>query len=48
MILLAQINGKNHKITLKDTLYVPDITLTLISIGKCDDTGYKTTFVGQK
>jgi hypothetical protein len=37
MILPAQINGKNHRIILKNTLYVPDITFTLISIGKCDN-----------
>jgi hypothetical protein len=47
MILPAQINGKN-KIILKDTLYAPDIAFHLISIGKCNDAGYKMTLAGQK
>jgi hypothetical protein len=48
MILPIKCNGKSQNITLKDMLYAPDITFTLISIGKCDDTGYKTMFVDQK
>jgi hypothetical protein len=48
MILPAQINGKNHKITFKDILYAPDIAFMLISIGKCDNARYKTIFAGQK
>jgi hypothetical protein len=47
MILPEQINGKN-KIIVKYMLYAPDIAFTLISIGKCDNAGYKMTFVGQK
>jgi hypothetical protein len=45
--LPKQINGKN-KIILKDTLYAPDITFMLISIGKCNNAGYKMTLEGQK
>jgi hypothetical protein len=29
-------------------LYAPDIAFTLISIGKCDNAGYKTIFADQK
>jgi hypothetical protein len=44
MVLPVHIYSRNTKITLKDTLYVPDIAFTLISIRKCYDAGYKTTF----
>jgi hypothetical protein len=48
LVLLTHTKGNNNKIILKNTLYAPDITFTLISIGKCDDAGYKTTFTGQQ
>jgi hypothetical protein len=48
MILPAHTSGKIEKIMLKNMLYAPDIVFTLISIGKCDDVGYKTTFASQK
>jgi hypothetical protein len=40
--------SKIEKIMLKNMLYAPDIAFTLISIEKCDDAGYKTTFASQK
>ncbi|HEV7735943.1 MAG TPA: GAG-pre-integrase domain-containing protein, partial [Chlamydiales bacterium] len=36
--------GKGRKLKLIDTLYVPDATLRLISIGRICDEGYKATF----
>jgi hypothetical protein len=48
MILPAHTSGKIEKIMLKNVLYTPDITFTLISIGKCDNAGYKTIFASQK
>jgi hypothetical protein len=48
MVLPMKPNSKNYNITLKYMLYTPDIAFTLISIGKCDDTGYKTIFADQK
>ena len=48
LIMPTKIHGKNTKIMLRDILYAPDIAFTLISIGKCNDTGYQTMFVQQK
>jgi hypothetical protein len=48
MVLPTKINSNDHNIILKDTLYVPDIACTLISIGRCDDARYKTMFADQK
>ena len=33
---------------MKNTLYAPKITFTLISIGLCNDAGYRTEFSHQK
>ena len=33
---------------MKDTLYAPKIAVTLVSIGQCDDAGYRTEFSHQK
>ena len=44
----TKIHGKDTKIMLKDMLYVPDITFTLISIRKCNNAGYQTMFAQQK
>jgi hypothetical protein len=48
MVLPTKINGKDHNIISKDMLYAPAIAFTLISIGRCNDAGYKTMFVDQK
>jgi transposase InsO family protein len=48
LALQTRVNGKTFRITLKDTLYAPKIAFTLISIGRCDDAGYKTEFALQK
>jgi hypothetical protein len=48
MVLPVYTNSKTNKITLKYMLYVPDLAFTLISIEKCDNVSYKTTFVGYK
>ena len=48
MVVTTKFNGKPVKITLKDTLYAPQITFTLISIGRCDDAGYHAEFVHNK
>uniref|UniRef100_A0A6V7IJ77 Retrovirus-related Pol polyprotein from transposon TNT 1-94 n=1 Tax=Bracon brevicornis TaxID=1563983 RepID=A0A6V7IJ77_9HYME len=39
-----EINGKQTNIFLKDVLYVPDLRLNLLSIGKICDNGYKVVF----
>jgi hypothetical protein len=42
-------NGsKTTNVTLKDAFYVPDMTRTLISIGKLDQAGFSAEFGGQK
>ena len=46
--LMTQVEGKSIDIHLKDTLYAPKIAFTLISIGRCDDAGYRTEFAHQK
>ena len=46
--LSTRIGGKSIGIQLKDTLYAPRITFTLISIGRCNDTRYRTEFSHQK
>jgi hypothetical protein len=48
LILLTKIQGRNVEVSLKDTLYAPDIAFTLISIGRCDNAGYQTYFGYQK
>jgi len=40
-------NGPNFSnITLRDVLYTPDITQTLVSVGLIDNAGYTVTFMG--
>ena len=46
--LMTRVEGKTIDIHLKDTLYAPKIAFTVISIGRCDDTGYHTEFAHQK
>jgi transposase InsO family protein len=42
-------NGSSStRITLKDALYAPDMTLTVISIGKIASAGYSVSFEGQE
>jgi len=48
MVVTTKVKGKPVEITLKDTLYVPQITFTLISIGRCDNAGYHAEFVHNK
>ena len=48
LVMPTKIRGKETKIMLRDTLYAPDITFTLMSIGKCDDAGFQTMFAQQK
>ena len=44
LVMPIKICGRDVNVMLKDTLYVPDIAFTLISIGKCNDAGYQTMF----
>ena len=48
MILTTNINGKLVDINLKNTLYVPDIAFTLISIGRCNDASFHAEFTYKK
>jgi len=41
---IVAICGKGWKLTLKDTLYVPQVTLCLISMGRLADEGILSTF----
>ena len=41
-------NRKKVEIILRERLYAPSIAFTLISIGRCNDTGYQTEFAHQK
>ena len=36
--------GKGWQITLKDALYIPDVNLCLISVGRLGDAGLEATF----
>ena len=46
--LSTRVGEKPVDIQLKDTLYAPKIAFTLISIGRCDNAGYRTEFSHQK
>ena len=46
--MLSRANEKMVEIILKETLYAPSITFTLISISRCDNAGYQTEFTHQK
>ena len=46
--LSTQVGEKTIDIKLKDTLYAPKITFTLILIGQCNDARYHTEFSHQK
>ena len=46
--LSTRVRKKPIDLQLKDTLYAPKITFTLISTGRCDDVGYRTEFSHQK
>jgi hypothetical protein len=48
LIIPTKIQGRNVDVSLKDTLYAPDIAFTLISLGRCDDAGFQTFFDHQK
>ena len=46
---IAVPNGeKKTTLTLKNVLYTPNITFTLISMGRCDNAGFSSTFVDGK
>src|SRR6266481_2357916 len=46
---IAILNGeKQTTLTLKNVLYTPDITFTLISMGRCDNAGFSSTFADGK
>ena len=44
----TKVKGKSVNLQLNDTLYAPNITFTLISIGRCNYAGYQTKFTHQK
>ena len=46
--LMTRVGGKTIDIHFKDTIYASKITFTLISIGWCNDAGYRTEFTHQK
>ena len=46
--LTTWVGEKSIDIKLKDTLYAPKITFTLISISQCNNAGYHTKFAHQK
>ena len=46
--LTTLVGGRSINIQLKDTLYVPRIAFTLISISQCNDARYHTKFAHQK
>ena len=48
LVLSTRAHGKKVEIIFKETLYAPSIAFTLISISKCNDTGYQTEFAHQK
>ena len=48
LVISTWASDRSVEIMLKDTLYAPSIAFTLISLGRCDDTGYQARIAYQK